>query len=121
MVPVISTRKDSTSSTAGVTSAAGRAMPKFSRNLSFMAQPCPLQAAMVVSEIKERLSPNMAPPMTAPTHSGTPKPDTPATAAAMGVRRVMVPTLVPMAVDTKQATMNSTATANRVGMMESMK
>ena len=96
-------------------------MPKFSRNLSFMAQPCPLQAAMVVSEIKERLSTNMAPPITAPTHRGTPKPEAEATLTAMGVMRVMVPTLVPMAVETKQDTTNSTATANRAGIMESMK
>lgn len=43
---------------------------EFSRNLSFIAQPCPLQAAMVVSEMKLRLSPNIAPPMTDATHSG---------------------------------------------------
>lgn len=48
----------------------GKAMWKFSRNLSFIAQPCPLQAAMVVSEMKLRLSPNIAPPMTDATHSG---------------------------------------------------
>ena len=51
-------------------SAAGKAMWKFSRNLSFIAQPCPLQAAMVVSEMKLRLSPNIAPPMTDAIHSG---------------------------------------------------
>ena len=93
-------------------------MPKFSRNLSFMAQPCPLQAAMVVSEIKERLSPNMAPPITDATHRGTLNPDAPATARAMGVIRVMVPTEVPMARETKQATTNRTATAYWAGMMD---
>ena len=40
---------------------------------------------------------------------------------AMGVMSVMVPTLVPMAVETKQLTTNSTATANLDGMIESMK
>ncbi len=39
---------------------------------------------------------------------------------AMGVMSVMVPTLVPMAVETKQLTTNSTATANLDGMIESM-
>ena len=60
----------STAMGTSVASAAGRAMWKFSRNLSFIAQPCPLQAAMVVSEMKLRLSPNIAPPMTEPMHSG---------------------------------------------------
>lgn len=40
---------------------------------------------------------------------------------AMGVMSVMVPTLVPIAVETKQLTTNSTATANFDGMIESMK
>lgn len=52
------------------TMAAGRAILKFSRNLSFIWQPYSWQAAMVVSEMNERLSPNMAPPMTLATHSG---------------------------------------------------
>ena len=39
----------------------------------------------------------------------------------MGVSSVMVPTDVPMAVEIKQATTNSTATANLGGMMDSMK
>ncbi len=60
----------STRMSASDASAAGKAMWKFSRNLSFIAQPCPLQAAMVVSEMKLRLSPNIAPPMTDATHSG---------------------------------------------------
>ena len=40
---------------------------------------------------------------------------------AMGVMSVMVPTLVPIAVETKQLTTKSTATANFAGMRESMK
>ena len=76
---------------------------------------------MVVSEMKDRLSPNMAPPTTLPVHSAVSKPDACATSNAMGMMRVMVPTEVPMAVETKQATTNSTATANRAGMMSSMK
>ena len=76
---------------------------------------------MVVSEMKDRLSPNMAPPTTVPTHRAVGKAETCATSTAMGAIRVMVPTEVPMAVDTKQATTNSTATANRAGIRSSMK
>ena len=71
--------------------------------------------------MKDRLSPNMAPPMTAPTHRGRGKPETLDTAAAMGVIRVMVPTEVPIAVDTKQAAMNSTATEAQAGVTDSRK
>ena len=76
---------------------------------------------MVVSEMKDRLSPNMAPPMTLATHNGRLKPDALDTATAMGVMSVMVPTEVPMDSDTKQLTTNSTATANSGGMMVSIK
>ena len=50
--------------------AAGSAIGKFSLNLSFILQPCVFVAAIVVSEMKERLSPNIEPPITAPTQSG---------------------------------------------------
>ena len=59
-------------------------MRKFVRNLSFISQPCVLQAAMVVSEMNERLSPNIAPPMTEPMHRARWNPDAFATATAMG-------------------------------------
>ena len=84
--------------------AAGSAILKFSRNLSFIWQPWPLQAAMVVSLMKERLSPNIAPPMTDATQKGREKPVATANGAAIGVIRVMVPTEVPMASETKQLT-----------------
>ena len=42
------------------------------------------------------------------------------TATAIGVRSVIVPTEVPIATDTKQATTNSTATEKRAGIRESM-
>ena len=104
-----------------VTTAAGRAIQKFSLNLSFIAHPCPLHAAIVVSDINDKLSPNIAPPITDPTHNGTENPDTPATATAIGTINVIVPTDVPIAVDTKQATTNNTATANLAGIIESIK
>ena len=86
-----------------------------------MAQPWPLHAAIVVSEIKDRLSPNIAPPITEATHSGRLNPDAAETAAAIGVINVIVPTEVPIAVDTKQATINNTATANLAGISDSIK
>ena len=60
--------------------------------------------AMVVSLMKERLSPNIAPPMTDATQKGREKPVATANGAAIGVIRVMVPTEVPMASETKQLT-----------------
>ena len=71
---------------------------------------------MVVSEIKERLSPNIAPPITDATQNARLNPDALETAAAIGIRRVIVPTEVPIATDTKQATTNKTATENLAGM-----
>ena len=108
---------ENTMISASVTSAAGSAMRKFVRNLSFISQPCVLQAAMVVSEMNERLSPNIAPPMTDPMHSARWNPDAFATATAMGTISVIVPQDVPMAVETKHETTNRTATANRAGDM----
>ena len=101
--------------------AAGSAMKKFSLNLSVILQPCPLHAAIVVSEIKDRLSPNIAPPMTDATHNAILNPDASDTATAIGVISVIVPTDVPIAVDTKQATIKSTATANFAGIMLNIK
>ena len=104
-----------------VANAAGSAIKKFALNLSRILHPCVLQAAMVVSEMKERLSPNMEPPMTEPTHSGRLNPEASDTATAMGTMRAIVPQEVPIAVETKQETINSTATAKRVGMIDSIK
>ena|SRR5699024_9860518 len=100
-------------------SAAGRAILKLARNLSRIAQPCPLQAAIVVSEIKDRLSPNMAPPTTAPTQEAAPNPDASDTATAIGVSNVIVPTDVPMARDTNALTTNNTTTAYCAGISDS--
>ena len=102
-------------------SAAGRAILKFARNLSFISVPCVEQAAIVVSEMKLRLSPNIAPPMTEAMHNGRSKPELAETATAMGARSVIVPTDVPMAMDTKHATTNSTATASFTGAIDSRK
>ena len=74
-----------------------------------------------MSEIKERLSPNIAPPMTDATQNARSKPDASDTAAAIGTRSVIVPTEVPIATDTKQATTNKTATENLAGINVSIK
>ena len=76
---------------------------------------------MVVSDTKERLSPNIAPPTTVLTQRGREKPEVTEIAAAMGVISVIVPTDVPIAVETKQLTINKTQTANRGGMIERTK
>ena len=121
IAPYISAFIERTRIIIRVAMAAGSAMPKFSLNLSFIAQPWPLQAAIVVSEMKERLSPNIAPPITEPMQSGTLNPEAVATDTAIGVISVMVPTDVPIAVETKHATMKRTATAKRGGITDSMK
>ena len=66
--------------------------------------------------MKDRLSPNMEPPITVATQSGTENPDASATATAIGVINVIVPTDVPIATDTKHATINKTITANFAGI-----
>ena len=76
---------------------------------------------MVVSEMKERLSPNIAPPMTVAMHSGRLYPEAAAIGSAIGTMSVMVPTEVPIAVDTKQLITNSTATEYFDGMIDSRK
>ena len=44
-------------------------MKPFARNLSFIRTPCVRVAAIVVSEIIDMLSPNIAPPIVAPMRS----------------------------------------------------
>ena len=80
-----------------------------------------MQAAIVVSEMNERLSPNIAPPITDAVHSARENPEVSATAVAIGTRSVIVPTEVPIEVDTKQATTKRTATEKRAGIRESIR
>ena len=97
--------------------AAGSATRILVRNLSFISTPCVLVAAIVVSEIKERLSPNIAPPTTTPTHRGRRRFPFFDTAQAIGASTLIVPTLVPIAIEIRQAITNSPGTANRPGMI----
>ena len=83
-----------------------------------MSHPCVRVAAMVVSEIIERLSPNIAPQTTAPRQSGAPIPVASAMPTAMGAMAVMVPTDVPIAVEAKEAITKSPATVAHAGNTE---
>ena len=81
---------------ARVMIAAGKVMKKLTRNLSFILHPCELVAAIVVSEINERLSPKKAPPTTIAVRSAELIPVDCASPAAIGTRATIVPTLVPI-------------------------
>ena len=99
--------------------AAGNAIGKFSLNLSFILQPCVFVAAIVVSEMKERLSPNIEPPITAPTQSGRLRSAPRATFIATGTITEIVPHDVPIAIETIHAITNSPTIAKSAGMIES--
>ena len=83
-------------------SAAGTTIMEFTRNLSRMTHPCVRVAAIVVSEINERLSPKKAPPMTSAVINARLTSVFAAIPAATGTRATMVPTEVPMDNDMKQ-------------------
>ena len=102
-----------------VMTAAGSTIRKFSRNLSFISAPWVRTAAMVVSEIMDRLSPNMAPPITAPAQTAMHTPALSLIPTAMGAMAAMVPMEVPMDTEIKQLITKSPATATLGGMMDS--
>ena len=95
--------------------AATAAITPFILNLSRISQPQPRVAAMVVSEIMDRLSPNMAPPRTVLIARARFKPALSATATAMGPTAEMVPMEVPMAVAINAEIRNRPANINWVG------
>ena len=78
-------------------------MNKLILNLSFRSHPNDCVAAIVVSEIIERLSPNIEPPNKAPDISGNEAPLLSANATAIGPIATIAPTEVPVAVDKKEA------------------
>ena len=96
--------------------AAGRAIQKLTLNLSRSSHPWVRVAAMVVSEIMDRLSPNMAPPTQAPRNSGRLRPDLSATPTAMGTMALMVPMEVPVAVPMNAEITNTPAARKWTGM-----
>ena len=99
--------------------AAGSTMRKFCLNLSLISQPWVFTAAMVVSEIMDRLSPNMAPQTTEPMHMGRGNPAFSLMPTAMGARAAMVPMEVPMDTEIKHPMMKMPATATPDGSTES--
>ena len=97
--------------------AAGATILKLTLNLSCIEHLWVRVAAMVVSDMNERLSPKKAPPTMIAVMNGVlymklPSPVVAiwsAMPAAIGTRATMVPTLVPMDMEMKQAAINSPA------------
>ena len=82
------------------------AILKFSRNLSRISAPWLRVAAMVVSEMIDRLSPNIAPPRTAPSTTTRSRPEASATPSAIGTTAAIVPMDVPIASEISAASTN---------------
>ena len=101
--------------------AAGRTMRKFSRNLSFISHPCVLTAAIVVSDIIDRLSPNMAPHTTAPMQTARENPVFSPIPTAIGASAAIVPIDVPMDTEMKQPMINKPTTAILAGRIDKPK
>ena len=101
-----------------VRTAAGSTIKKLARNLSFISHPCVLTAAIVVSEIIDRLSPNMAPQTTAPIQIGSANPVFSLILTAIGARAAIVPIEVPMEIEIKQPMIKSPTTAILAGRMD---
>ena len=106
------------SSSTSVTRAAGSATRKLTRNLSRISQRWLRVAAMVVSEIMDRLSPNMAPPTTAPITTVRDNPPFSAMPTAMGITAETVPMEEPVAVPIKAEITNRPAARNCTGTRE---
>ena len=86
-----------------------------------MATFCVLVAAIVVSEITDRLSPNIAPPTRAPRTSGSGRLPFVATPTAIGPTAEIVPTEVPVEIEMKQLIKKIPAVTNCTGIRESAK
>ena len=91
--------------------AAGATIKALTRNLSLSRQPCVCVAIMVVSEINDRLSPKKEPPTIIAVIIAISVPVCWATPTAIGTKAAIVPTLVPIAMDTKQAARNMPASS----------
>ncbi|MPN50846.1 hypothetical protein SDC9_198485 [bioreactor metagenome] len=90
-------------------------------NLSLISQPCVLVAAIVVSDIIDKLSPNIAPPTTAPKTKATGIPVFEATATPIGPIAAMVPTDVPIDIDIKHPITNNPVINKLAGIIDKPK
>ena len=82
---------------------------------------CVLVAAIVVSEITDKLSPNIAPPTSAPRTRGSDRLPFVATPTAIGPTAEIVPTEVPVEIDIKQLIKKIPAVIYCTGISESAK
>lgn len=82
-----------------VKNAAAKASLKFARNLSFILQSITWVAAIVVSEIKDKLSPNIAPPSKEPANIGKVPGLYAAKPTTIGPKATIHPTEVPIEKD----------------------
>ena len=104
-----------------VIKAIGRAIRILTLNLSDISHPCVRVAMMVVSEMKERLSPNIAPLMTTPSIMASGIPARSAIPTATGAKATIVPTDVPTDVEMKQAVMKIPVARRFPGKIERAK
>ena len=98
--------------------AAGSTIRKFALNLSFISHPCVLTAAIVVSDIIERLSPNIAPQTTAAIQTARGNPASSLTPTAIGANAAIVPIDVPMETEIKQLITKSPDTIKCAGIRD---
>ncbi len=95
------------------------AMYELVLNLSFMLTPCVFVAAIVVSDMIDKLSPNIAPPIIVPTIRGIVSGVLFANPTPIGSIAPNVPIEVPMARDMNDDIMNIPGNRNHVGMIVS--
>ena len=95
--------------------AAGTTIMEFIRNLSRMTHSCVFVDAIVVSDINDRLSPKKEPPTTTATMKGSAISVFSASPTATEVRATIVPTLVPIDREIKQAAINIPASSRLSG------
>ena len=100
-----------------VSTAAARAIFKLARNFSRISTPCVRVAAIVVSEIIDRLSPNIAPPTTTPRQRPGETSRLWVKPIAIGANATTVPTDVPIASEMKQPTRNSPGSSHLPGII----
>ena len=96
-------------------------MKKLALNLSFISHPWVFTAAIVVSEIIDKLSPNMAPHTTAPIHTAIGKCVFSLIPTAIGANAAIVPMDVPIETEMKHPITNNPTTAMLDGRIDSPK